>query len=140
MRERHPDRKVRWLPATQTTKSGGRKVCVSHTRHKDLSSSPRASEWGACVGAWRHIRRRDFSSSITGRRRSSLATYLPCPMPAIVIFKTFCIRQPCFSRVSCLLLDFFEIQRCFVDPRTKFYSSAVFLWKGGSFYYKILFF
>ena len=29
---------------------------------------------------------------------------------------------------------------CFVDYRTKFYSNAVFSWKGGSFHCKILFF
>ena len=38
------------------------------------------------------------------------------------------------------LLDFFEIQRCFVDRRTKFYSSVVVSWEGGSFHCKILFF
>ena len=45
-----------------------------------------------------------------------------------------------FLGFRAFLLDFFEIQRCFVDRRTKFYSSAVFSWKGGSFHYKILFF
>ena len=74
-----------------------------------------------------------------GRQRSSPATCLSCLIPTTVIFKEFCVRQPCFSRVS-FLLDFFEIQRCFVDCRTKFYSNAMFSWKGGSFHCNILFF
>ena len=47
--------------------------------------------------------------------------------------------SPIFLGFRAFLFDFFEIQRCFVDRR-KFYSSAVFLWKGGSFHCKILFF
>ena len=49
-------------------------------------------------------------------------------------------NSPIFLGLRAFLLDFFVIQRCFVDCRTKFYSSAIFLWKGGSFQCKILFF
>ena len=48
--------------------------------------------------------------------------------------------NPVFLGFHAFLLDFFEIQTCFVDCRTKFYSSVVFSWKGGSFHCKILFF
>ena len=66
-----PDHQVRWSEGAR----------VSHTHHhKDLSCSSRTD-------AWSHIRRRDSSSSIVGRRWSSLANCLPCSMPAIVIFK-----------------------------------------------------
>ena len=48
--------------------------------------------------------------------------------------------SPVFLGFQAFLLDFFEIQKCFVECRTKFYSSTIFLWKGGSFHCKILFF
>ena len=120
-----PDHQVRWSEGAR----------VSHTHHhKDLSCSSRA-------GAWSYIRRRDSSSCIVGCRRSSLANCLLCSMHAIVIFKNIlCPTALFFLGFRAFFLDFFEIQRYFVDCRTKFYSNAVFSWKGGSFHCKILFF
>ena len=53
-----------------------------------------------CVMARDTFRRCTSSSSIANRRRSSPATYLPCPTPTTVFFKRFCVQQPCLSRVS----------------------------------------
>ena len=55
-------------------------------------------------------------------------------------FQNMLSDSPVFLGFRAFLLDFFEIQRCFVDRRTKIYSNAVFSWKGGSFHCKILFF
>ena len=78
---------------------------------------------------------------------ASPATDGPPPPPASLVrclqqlfSKHFVSDILVFLRFHAFLLDFFEIQRCFVDRRTKFYSNAVFLWKGGSFHCKILFF
>ena len=49
-----------------------------------------------------------------------------------MFFKHFYVWQPtCLGFFACL--DFFEIHRCFVDCRAKFYSSAVFFMERWSF-------
>ena len=55
-------------------------------------------------------------------------------------FQNIVSENPVFLGFRTFLLDFFEIQRCFVDWRTKFYFSVVFSWKSGCFHCKILFF
>ena len=58
------------------------------------------------------------------------------------VFQTLFYLPTLFFGVFLLVfLDFFKVKRRFVDCRANFYSNAVFfLWKGGRFPCKILFF
>ena len=42
-----------------------------------------------------------------------------------MFFKHYSLGQPVFLRFLLVFLDFFEVQRCFVDCKAKFNSSAV---------------
>ena len=43
-----------------------------------------------------------------------------------MFFKHFFVRQLAFMGFLLVFLDFFRVQRCYVDCKAKFYSSAVF--------------
>ena len=43
-----------------------------------------------------------------------------------MFFKHYSIQQLAFLGFLLVFLDFFKVQKCFVDCRAKFYSSAVF--------------
>ena len=121
-----PDHQVQWLEGAR----------LSHTcHHKGLSCSPRFSAW-VHGGTSDDETPRLALPTVDGPPRP-LASLVRCQQQ--LFSKYFLFDSLVFLEFRVFLLDFFEIQRCFVDRRTKFYSSVVFSWKGGSFHCKILF-